>query len=72
MEMPLGGTRANMGAEHTRLAQIALRCQPKHALLLDILVDAEGVTRTVVIKRALEEYAQARGFPLPGGDLVSS
>ncbi len=64
MEMPLDGSRAKMGTGRARSAQIALRFQPKHTLLLDQLADAEGVTRTVVIERALEGYARAKGFPL--------
>jgi hypothetical protein len=70
LEMPPGGARARMGAGRTRSAQIALRFQPRHELLLDQLATAEGVTRTVVIERALEGYAQAQGFPLPEGDVT--
>ena len=62
-EQPLGGKRAKMGTGRARASGLNLLLGAEYKERLSQLADAEGVTRTVLIERWIEEHTP----PLPPG-----
>jgi hypothetical protein len=56
-EMPLGGKRAKMGTGRARVKQLGIWIDEERAATLARLADAEGITRTALIERWIDEHA---------------
>jgi hypothetical protein len=59
-EMPLGGKRAKMGTGRARGKMMGIMLDDRRYQLIAELADAEGITRTALIERWIDEHAAAR------------
>jgi predicted DNA-binding ribbon-helix-helix protein len=63
-EMPLGGKRAKMGTGRARGRLLGVWLDDAHFQKIAELAEAEGITRTALIERWIDEHST----PLPEGN----
>ncbi len=56
-EMPRGGKRARKGTGRARSSGLNLLLSPDHKACLTALAEAEGITRTALIERWIDEHS---------------